>query len=134
MLNKLSHNKRSVCSEEVQEQSEWNFDLGVGEGVDLHICVIIDFQKRSKLNSQLLNSDKVLRTPVKFAHCNIGTEDHPDAGINLSNAEDKSNQSYSQIVSCFKQPTEDYLHQPSKSQKEVQTNNVKAAGQKIHDI
>ena len=31
----MSHIKRSSTSKDVQQQNDWNFDLGVGEGTDL---------------------------------------------------------------------------------------------------
>ena len=39
----LSHIKRSVCSKDVQQQTEWSFDLGVCEGIDLPIYVLQGF-------------------------------------------------------------------------------------------
>ena len=41
--------KRSVCSEDVQQQSEWKDHLRAGGGMDLTIDVTVGFQQRDRL-------------------------------------------------------------------------------------
>ena len=97
----LSYIKRSVCSKDVQSQNQWNSVIGVGEGIDLPIYVILGFQQRDRLINQLLHNDNFYRPHVKFAQFIIGIENYPDAGIYINYTETKSNLGYSQIVSCF---------------------------------
>ena len=44
MPTEIPYIKRSLCSKHVQKQIEWNFDFGVGGGIDLLIYVIEGFQ------------------------------------------------------------------------------------------
>ena len=134
MPTDLSYIERSVCSKDVQQQSEWIFDLGVGERIDLAINVVVGFHQSERLNSQLLHKDSSKRPSVKFAQCIIGTERYPDAGINLNYAEDKNSQGYGRIVSCFTHLTKDDILQPYISQEDFITNNVNSAGDTTDDI
>ena len=98
MPTELSWIKRFVCSKDVQQQSELNFNFDVIEGKSLPIFVIVSFQQSYRLNVQLWKKNSFRRPPVKLAKCLIGNERYTDGSIFLNYAENEYSQSYSQIV------------------------------------
>ena len=100
-------------------KSEWSFDLGVGEVIDLPIYVTVELQRRDRLNIQLPYKNCFCRQPFELAQGNIGAEIHSDAGINLNYAEDKYNQGTSPVVSCIQKLTKDDILQPFISKKNL---------------
>ena len=73
---------------EVNNQNLWNFELGSQESVNVPICIILGLQQQDRQDSQNLNIDTFCRLPVIFAHCIIGTEKYPDAGIVINYDDD----------------------------------------------
>ena len=51
--------------------------------MNVPIWIVIRFQQRDRQDSQNLNNDSFLRSPVFSAQCIIGTEKNLDAGILL---------------------------------------------------
>ena len=43
--------------QEVSPQNLWNFELRTGEGINVPIWIIVFFQQRDRLDSQILNSE-----------------------------------------------------------------------------
>ena len=79
----ISYFQKSVCSKVERQQSEWNFDIGLGEELDLPIYVLVGFPQRNRLNNQLLENDSSYRPTNKIAHCFIETVKNSDACIIL---------------------------------------------------
>ena len=72
--NIFFHIKRSSTSKYVQEQNEWRFELGGGEGFDITFHVKEAFQRRNRINSQLLKNISFYRPLVASAQCILRTE------------------------------------------------------------
>ena len=88
----LRYVERSVFMKEVNNQNLWNFELGSQENMNVPIWIIIGFQQQDRQDSQNLKNDTFCRLPVVSAHCVIGTEKYPDAGILLNYADDDYSQ------------------------------------------
>ena len=73
---------------EVNNQNLWKFELGSQESVNVPIWNIKGFQQQDRQDSQSLNNDTFFRLPVVFAHCIIGAEKYPDAGIVMNYDDD----------------------------------------------
>ena len=108
----LRYVERSVFMKEVNNQNLWNFELGSHENMNVPIWIIIGFQQRDRQDSQNLNNDTFCRLPVVSAHCIIGTEKYPDAGILLNYDDDDYSQGYHQIKEAFRALTKDDILQP----------------------
>ena len=78
----LSYSKRSSYMKDVTAENNWTFELGVGDGIDVPIYVIVGFMQRDQFNQQHQNNDAFYRPNVVNAQCIIGNEKFPDAGIN----------------------------------------------------
>ena len=78
----FSHIKRSSYLKEVTTEKNWNFELGVGDGIDIPIYVIVRFMQRDQFNQQLQNNDTFYRPSVVNAQCIVSSEKLPEAGIN----------------------------------------------------
>ena len=70
----LHYVERSVFLQEVKNWKTWQFQIGVEEGINITIFIIIGFQQQDKENSQNLNNDAFIRLPVTSAQCLIGSE------------------------------------------------------------
>ena len=57
MPNELPDIKGSLCSKDLQQQSENNFDLAVEERTNITICFIVGFKQINRLDIQLLNKN-----------------------------------------------------------------------------
>ena len=68
--------------------------------------------QKVQFNQQHQNNDTFYRPSVVNAHCIIGSEKFPDAGINCNFAFDKFSQAYGEIVSCFRHLAKDNILQP----------------------
>ena len=53
----LTYIKRSFCMKDVTTENNWTFELGVGDGIDIPICVIVGFMQRDQFNQQQQNND-----------------------------------------------------------------------------
>ena len=78
----LSYIKKSSLMKDVTTENNWFFELGVGDGIDLPIYVIVGFLPRDQFNQQHQNNDTFYRPSVVNAQCTHGSEKFPDAGIN----------------------------------------------------
>ena len=114
----LSFNKRSSYMKDVTTEKIWTFELGVGNGVDIPIYVIVGFMQWDQFNQQLQNNDSFYTPSVVNAQCINGSEKLPDAGINCDYAIDNYSQAYGEIVSCFRHLAEDNILQPYITQKD----------------
>ena len=118
---KLSFIKRPSNMKDVTTENTWTFELGVGDGIDIPICVKVGFMQRDQFNQKHQNNDTFYRPSVVNAKCNIGSEKFPDAGINCISAFDKYSQAYGEIVSCFRHLAKDNVLQPYNTQKDFET-------------
>ena len=123
----LRYVQRSVFMKEVNNQNLWNFELGSQENMHVPIWIFIGFQQQDRQDSQNLNNVTFCRLPVVSAHCVIGTEKYPDAGILLNYDDDDYSQGYHQIKEVFKALTKDDILQPYISEENLRTSNVRAA-------
>ena len=67
----LSDNKRSSYMKGVNTEKNWTFELGVGDGIDIPIYVIVGFMQRDQFNQQHQINDTFYRPSAVNAHCNI---------------------------------------------------------------
>ena len=104
------------------------------ENMNVPIWIIIGFQQQDKQDSQNLNNDTFCRLPVVSAHCVIGTENYPDAGILLNYVNDDYSQGYHQIKEAFKALTKDDILQPYIFEDDFRSSNVAAndVGYNLH--
>ena len=98
---KLSYIIRSSRMEDVTTENNWILELGVGDGIDIPIYVIVGYMQRDQFNEQHQVFDIFHRPSVVNAQCIIGSEKFPDAGINCNFAIDRSSQAYGEIISSF---------------------------------
>ena len=130
ILNKtppeLRYVERSVFMKEVNNQKIWIFELGSQENMIVPIWIIIGFQQQDRQDSENLNNDTFCRLPVVSAHCSIGTEKHPDAGILLNYAVDDFSQGYHQFKEAFKALTKDDILQPYIFEEDFRSSNAAA--------
>ena len=88
------------------------FELGVGDGIDIPIYVIVGFMQRDQFNQQHQNNDTFYTPSVVNAQCIIGSEKFSDAGISCNYAIDQCSQAYGEIVSCFRHLARNNILQP----------------------
>ena len=115
--------KRSSYMKDVTTENNWTFELGVGDGIDIPIYVIVGFMQRDQFNQQHQNNDTFYRPSVVNAQSILGSEELPDAGINCNYAFDKYSQAYGEIVSCFRHLAKDNILQPYIPQKDFISSN-----------
>ena len=131
VLNKtpteLRYIDRSVFMKEVNNQNLWNFQLGSQENMTVPIWIVIGFQQQDRQDSQNFNNDTFCRLPVVSAHCVIGTEKYPDAGILKNYADEDHSQGYHQIKEAFEALTKDDILQPHITEEDFRSSNVRAA-------
>ena len=119
----LSYIKRSSYMKGVTTEINWNFELGVGDGIYILIYVIVGVMQRDQLNQQHQNKDTFYRPSVVNAQCVSGNEKIPDAGINCNYAVDKYSQAYGENVSCFRHLVKNNILQPYITQNDFITSN-----------
>ena len=119
----LSFIKRSSYMKDVTTENIWTFELGVGDGIDMLIHVMVAFMQGDQFNQLHQNNNTFYRPSVVNAQCIIGSEKFPDAGINCNYAIDKYSQAYGEIVSCFRHLAKDNNLQPYITQKNFITSN-----------
>ena len=90
----LSKIKRSSYMKDVTTENIWTFELGVGDGIDILIYVIVGFMQRGQFNQQHRNNDTFYRPGVVNAQRINGSEKFPAAGINCIYAIEKYSQAY----------------------------------------
>ena len=88
ILNKdpteLSYTERIIFRKDVNTNSNWTFELGSSGGEAAQSCptfVIVGFQARNKIDSQVHDNAVFDRLPISNAVCKIGSEKYPDDGI-----------------------------------------------------
>ena len=108
----LRYVERSVVMKELNNQGLWNFEIGSQENMNFPIRIIIGFQQQDRQDCQNLNNDSFCRLPFVSAHCVIGTEKHPDAGILFNYDDDDYSQGYHQFKEASKALTKDNILQP----------------------
>ena len=123
----LRHFERSVFLKEVNNQNLWKLEKGSQEVMNVPIGIIIEFQQRDRQDSQNLNIDTFCRFPVSCAHCIIGTEKYPDAGILLNYEDDCYPHGYVQFKEAFRAVTKDDILQLYISADDFRSSNVSVA-------
>ena len=99
ILNKdpteLSYTGRIIFRKDVNTNSNWTFELGNAggsSGKESPTFVIVGFQARNKIDSQVHDNAVFDRLPISNAVCKIGSEKYPDDGIECDYDRDKYDQ------------------------------------------
>ena len=121
--SELSYIKRSSYMKDVTDENYWIFELGVGDGFDIPIYVVVGFMQRDQFNQQHQNNDTFCRPSVVNGQGFIGSEKIPDAGTNCNYAIDKFSQAYAEVVPCFRHLAKDIILLPYITQKDILTSN-----------
>ena len=104
ILNKdpteLSYTERNIFRKDVNTNSNWTFELG-SSGTSTPTFVIVGFQARNKIDSQVHDNAVFDRLPISNAVCKIGSEKYPDDGIECDYDRDKYDQAYSEIENFY---------------------------------
>ena len=108
----ISYIKRSSHMKHVATENNWIFELGVGDGIDIPIFVVVGFMQSDQLNQQHQHNDTFHRPSVVKSQCFIGSDKLPDARITCIYAIDNYSQAYGEIVSCFRHLANDKFIQP----------------------
>ena len=120
--------------ENLTTQNNWTFGLCVEDGIGILIEVIVGFMQRDQFNQQHQNYDTFHRPSVVNALCIFGSKNSSDAGINCNYAIDKFLQAYGEVVSYFRQLTEDKILQPHITQKNFISSNTYPDGNPGYNI
>ena len=131
---KLSYIKRSSYMKDVTTESNWTFELGIGDGIDILIYVIVGFMQRDQFNQQHQKNDTLYKPGVVDAQCIIGSEKFPDAGFICNYSIDKYSQAYGKIVSRFRPLAKDNIVQPYITQKDFKTSNKYPDGNPGYEV
>ena len=115
ILNKdpteLSYTERIIFRKDVNTNSNWTFELG-SSGESCPTFVIVGFQARNKIDSQVHDNAVFDRLPISNAVCKIGSEKYPDDGIECDYDRDKYDQAYSEIENFYHLHSETNLLNP----------------------
>ena len=115
ILNKdpteLSYTERIIFRKDVNTKSNWTFELG-SSGESCPTFVIVGFQARNKIDSQVHDNAVFDRLPISNAVCKIGSEKYPDDGIECDYDRDKYDQAYSEIENFYHLNSETNLLNP----------------------
>ena len=101
-----------------------DFYLGIQEGINVPISIIVGFQQSDRQHDQNLNNDTFYRPPVISAQCIIGTEKYPDGAILFYYNDDKYSEGYAQIKEAFRALSKDDLLKPDISDHVFRSTNV----------
>ena len=119
ILNKdpteLSYTERNIFRKDVNTNSNWTFELGSSGGEAAQSTptfVIVGFQARKKIYSQVHDNAVFDRLPISNAVCKIGSEKDPDDGIECDYDRDKYDQAYSEIENFYHLNSETNLLNP----------------------
>ena len=107
----LSYTERIIFRKDVNTNSNWTFELG-SSGIELPTFVIVGFQARNKIDSQVHDNAVFDRLPISNAVCKIGSEKYPDDGIECDYDRDKYDQAYSEIENFYHLNSETNLPNP----------------------
>ena len=115
ILNKdpteLYFTERTGFRKDVNTNSNWTFELG-NAGTSTPTFVIVGFQARNKIDSQVHDNAVFDRLPISNAVCKIGSEKYPDDGIECDYDRDKYDQAYSEIENFYHSNSETNLLNP----------------------
>ena len=78
----------------VTTENNWTFELGIGDGVNVPIYVMVGFMQRDQFDQQLQKNDTFYRPSAVNAQYIIGSQKFQDAGIYCNYAIDKYSQAY----------------------------------------
>ena len=119
ILNKdpteLSYTERIIFRKDVNTNSSWTFELGNAggsSGIESPTFMIVGFQARNKIDSQVHDNAVFDRLPISNAVCKIGSEKYPDDGIECDYDRDKYDQAYSEIENFYHLHSETSLLNP----------------------
>ena len=119
ILNKdpteLSYTQRITVRKDVNTNSNWTFELGIAggsSGIESPTFVIVGFQARNKIDSQVHDNAVFDRLPISNAVCKIGSEKYPDDEIECDYDRDKYDQAYSEIENFYHLHSETSLLNP----------------------
>ena len=119
ILNKdpteLFYTERIIFRKDVNSNSNWTFELGNAGGNSGESCptfVIVGFEARNKIDSQVHDNAVFDRLPISNAVCKIGSEKYPDDGIECDYNRDKYDQAYSEIENFYHLNNETNLLNP----------------------
>ena len=129
ILNKdpteLHYIERVVFRKDVNTNNNWTFELGNASGSSgdsSPLFVIVGFQARNKIDSQIHNNATFDRLPVSNAVCKIGSEKYPDDGVECDYDRDKYDQAYSEIENFYTLKSETNLLSPFIDLQKFRTN------------
>ena len=115
----LSYTERNIFRKDVNTNSSWTFELGNAggscrgsSGIESPTFVIVGFQARNKIDSQVHDNAVFDRLPISNAVCKIGSEKYPDDGIECDYDRDKYDQAYSEIENFYHLHSETNLLKP----------------------
>ena len=115
----MSYTERIFFRKDVNTNSIWTFELGSAggnaggsSGIESPTFVIVGFQARNKIDSQVLDNAVFDRLPISNAVCKIGSEKYPDDGIECDYVRDKYDQAYSEIENFYHLHSETSLLNP----------------------
>ena len=115
ILNKdpteLFYTERIIFRKDVNTNSNWTFELG-SSGTSTPTFVIVGFQARNKIDSQVHDNAVFDRLPISNAVCKIGSEKYPDDGIECDYNRDKYDQAYSESENFYHLNSETNLLNP----------------------
>ena len=115
ILNKdpteLSYRERIIFRKDVNTNSNWTFELG-SSGESCPTFVIVGFQARNKIDSQVHDNAVFDQLPISNAVCKIGSEKYPVDGIECDYDRDKYDQAYSEIENFYHLHSETNLLNP----------------------
>ena len=116
ILNKdpteLSYTERIIFRKDVNTNSNWTFELGNSNNESCPTFVIVGFQARNKIDSQVHDNAVFDRLPISNAVCKIGSEKYPDDGIECDYDRDKYDQAYFEIENFYHLNSETNLLNP----------------------
>ena len=120
ILNKdpteLFYTERIIFRKDVNTNSNWTFELvgnaGGNSGESCPTFVIVGFQARNKIDSQVHDNAVFDRLPISNAVCKIGSEKYPDDGIECDYDRDKYDQANSEIENFYHLNSETNLLNP----------------------
>ena len=95
----------------VNTNNNWTFELGI-TGESFPTFGIVGFQARNKIDSQTHDTATFDWLPISNAVCKIGSEKHPDDGIECDYDRDKYDQAYSEIENFYQLKSETNLLNP----------------------
>ena len=119
ILNKdpteLSYTERIIFRKDVNTNSNWTFELGSSGGEaaqSTSTFVIVGFQARNKIDSQVHDNAVFDRLPISNAVCKIGSEKYPDDRIECDYDRDKYDQAFCEIENFYHLNSETNLLNP----------------------